>query len=87
MHGGHDWCQAHQHIGSAPHLTPVSHTFTSLVLGPPSKRKPLIVWTHDMAQLWMASMQFLSYLRLASCILLRGLGMGLQLNSGVSETF
>lgn len=51
-----DWCQAHQHIGSAPHLNPASHTFTPLVLGPPSKRKPLMVWTHDMAQLWMANM-------------------------------
>lgn len=56
VYAGHDWCQAHQHIGSAPCLTPVSHTFAPLVLRPPSERKPLMVWTHDMAQLCMASM-------------------------------
>lgn len=56
VRGGHDWCQAHQHMGSAPRLTLVSHTFTPLMLGLPSKRKLLMVWTHDMAQLWMASM-------------------------------
>lgn len=22
VHGGHEWCPAHQHIGSAPRLTP-----------------------------------------------------------------
>lgn len=79
LHGEYCWCCAH--IGPAPYLTPAPHTFIPLLLGPRSKDKPMMVWTHGSA---LDSKHVISFL-FKACILhsCERSWHGLQLNSGI----
>lgn len=80
-HGERCWCCIHQHIASAPYLTPASHIFTPLLLGPWSMSKSVMVRTHGSAldSKHVISSLFKVYILHSS----ERSWHGLQLNSGV----